>query len=184
MLHYGSGLDVEVTQHFVRAPTANQADAVSIDVGAEKGHSTGSSKGACGDVLWQKTKLGPKEPRGSAEVGGEVRGREKFPRSGGGVPIGSQRKRCRSRMCAKVQNTTGSSSDRAEGRVATEALANNLPSDAILLCSEFEGHKSSREEALGRSSAGVQPHPTKKECGVGEAEGGRFSASAGILAGA
>eukprot|EP00980_Cylindrotheca_fusiformis_P020652 scaffold7703_cov127-Cylindrotheca_fusiformis.AAC.1 len=34
MLHYWSGLDVEVTQHFVRAPTANQADAVSINVGA------------------------------------------------------------------------------------------------------------------------------------------------------
>eukprot|EP00980_Cylindrotheca_fusiformis_P020653 scaffold7703_cov127-Cylindrotheca_fusiformis.AAC.2 len=44
-------------------------------------------------MLWQKAKLGPKEPRGGAEVGGEVHGREKFPRSGGGVPIGSQRTR-------------------------------------------------------------------------------------------
>eukprot|EP00980_Cylindrotheca_fusiformis_P008494 scaffold1805_cov104-Cylindrotheca_fusiformis.AAC.1 len=91
MLHYWSGLDVEVTQHFVRTPTANQADAVSINVGAEKGHSTGGSKGAGGDVLWQKSKLRSKEPRDGTEVGGEVHGREKFPRSGGGVPIGSQR---------------------------------------------------------------------------------------------
>jgi hypothetical protein len=36
--HDGLGLEVEVLEHFIRAPAANEANAIRVNKGAEKGH--------------------------------------------------------------------------------------------------------------------------------------------------
>ena len=64
----GEGLDVEVTEHFVRFPPTNQADDVGVDAGAEQGH------GAAGA-----------ETAGRNAVGVEIEGRS---RGGGGCAQG------------------------------------------------------------------------------------------------
>ena len=58
VLHHGSGqirgvrqgLDMEVTEHFVRAPATHQPDDVGVDPGTEQCHGAASAKAASGDA--------------------------------------------------------------------------------------------------------------------------------------
>lgn len=55
MTHEGLGLDVKIAQHFIGAPAAEKANAVGVNVGTEECHGTGSTQGACRDVLGEET---------------------------------------------------------------------------------------------------------------------------------
>ena len=48
--HDGGGLYVEITVHFVGAPTSDEADDVPADAGAKQRHGAASPGGADGDV--------------------------------------------------------------------------------------------------------------------------------------
>ena len=48
--HDGLGLNVKISIHFVGAPAPDEADAVTIYPGAEKGHGAAGARGPDGDV--------------------------------------------------------------------------------------------------------------------------------------
>ena len=53
--HEGSGLQVEVTEHFVGTPSAQEADDVGIDVGAEESISASSSEAAGSNIIGKES---------------------------------------------------------------------------------------------------------------------------------
>ena len=55
--HDRLGLKVEVAKHFVGAPAAQKADAVSVDVGAEESHGSCSTQTPGGDVGGEETEV-------------------------------------------------------------------------------------------------------------------------------
>ena len=48
--HDGLGLNVKISIHFVGAPAPDEADAVTVGAGAEKGHGAAGARGPDGDV--------------------------------------------------------------------------------------------------------------------------------------
>ena len=52
--HDRLGLKVEVPEHFIRAPAANESDDVGINSGEKEGHGTTHPKGAGCDVIRNK----------------------------------------------------------------------------------------------------------------------------------
>jgi hypothetical protein len=52
--HEGSGLQVEVAEHFVGAPSAEKADDVGVNVGAEESISASGSEAAGGNISGEK----------------------------------------------------------------------------------------------------------------------------------
>ena len=53
--HEGSGLQVEVTEHFVGSPSAQKADDVGIDVGAEESISASGSEAAGSNIIGKES---------------------------------------------------------------------------------------------------------------------------------
>ena len=51
MHHEGIGLEMQVSEHLVRAPAADEFDNIRVDLAAEKCHGTTGAEGAGGDVL-------------------------------------------------------------------------------------------------------------------------------------
>ena len=45
---------MQVSQHLIRAPAANELDAVSIDISTQKGHGSRRTQGSSGDVLGEE----------------------------------------------------------------------------------------------------------------------------------
>ena len=66
-------LDVEITKHFVRAPTANEADEVGVNFGTKECHGIGSAKRTYRDVGWEETKgrahAGDRQSKESCDIG-------------------------------------------------------------------------------------------------------------------
>eukprot|EP00980_Cylindrotheca_fusiformis_P012533 scaffold3079_cov119-Cylindrotheca_fusiformis.AAC.9 len=100
--HEGRSLHMQVAEHSIRAPTADKANPIGVNVGAEKRHSTSSAQRAGGNMLWQEPKAGSHETGGETEFGGQVGGSESFPSRGGGMPNGIERRGWQSGMRAKV----------------------------------------------------------------------------------
>ena len=56
---------MKVTKHFIRAPAADKADDVRINLCQKKGSSTSCTEASCRDITWKK-------PQVRAEVGDSV----------------------------------------------------------------------------------------------------------------
>ena len=67
-----TGLDMQVPEHLIGLPTTQQADAIRIDVGTEKGHGARRPKRAGRNVGRKKSKLGAQHGDREAEDGREV----------------------------------------------------------------------------------------------------------------
>eukprot|EP00980_Cylindrotheca_fusiformis_P022357 scaffold9233_cov102-Cylindrotheca_fusiformis.AAC.1 len=102
ILHEGCSLHMQIAEHSIRAPTADKANPIGVNVGAEKRHSTGRAQRAGGNMLWQEPKAGSQETCGETKFGGKVGGRKSFPSRGGWMPNGVQRRGWQSGMRAKV----------------------------------------------------------------------------------
>ena len=59
-------LNMEVAEHLVGLPAAEEPDAITIDISAEEGHSTGSAKETCGYVAGAKAIGGAQYGHGEA----------------------------------------------------------------------------------------------------------------------
>jgi hypothetical protein len=87
--HDGFRLEMQVTEHLVATPSAEEADDVTINVSTQQSHSTSGAEGAGVDVGRQESERRSKEGGGSTEGGGDVsRGDEVSP---GAVDEGSER---------------------------------------------------------------------------------------------
>ena len=64
--HKGVGLEVEVSQHLIRSPSADEADDVGVDVSTKERHSAGGAKRASGDVIREETEGGRSEEADSS----------------------------------------------------------------------------------------------------------------------
>ena len=79
MTHDGGGLYVQVPQHFITAPTPNKFDAVVVDAGTKKCHSTGRAQGASGDIFRQETYGVAKDADRRFKDTGDVGGTDEVP---------------------------------------------------------------------------------------------------------
>jgi len=93
--HHGFGLDVEITKHFVRAPTSNKANRVRVDLGAHERHGASGTEAARCNVRGIEAQSGWAEGGHSGfESSGDVPG-EDFPELAGFVVAGQWgRRRC------------------------------------------------------------------------------------------
>ena len=57
MSHHRFSLNMKIAKHLVRLPTAQEADAVRINIGAKERHGTGRAQRAGGNVLGKKAVL-------------------------------------------------------------------------------------------------------------------------------
>ena len=53
-MHNRVGLDMEVSQHGVRSPPADELDGIGVDLAVEEGGGTGGSERAGGNVRWEE----------------------------------------------------------------------------------------------------------------------------------
>ena len=56
--HEGVGLDMQVSKHFVRSPSADESDDVSVHLGKEKCCCARCSETSCRYFMWKKTQGG------------------------------------------------------------------------------------------------------------------------------
>ena len=138
MTHQGLGLDVEVPEHLVRLPTAKQADAICIHVGAKEGHSASCSEGASGDILRLKAVCGAENGYRQTQQRRDV-SRSEVPQGRiDRVEVGGEGL-CRwSRSEPEVDDAAGKCQDGAKLWVATATQADHFATDTTLLCGELE----------------------------------------------
>ena len=120
-----------VAEHFVRAPTAQEPDDISVDLGAEEGHSPSCAQTPGGDVGRKETQVcGTESQDSDAEGVSDVKGCDPAPRSAievdtegcvGGCPKGPQ-----------VNDAAGQGEDGAEVGVARGGKPNNFTADAAV----------------------------------------------------
>jgi hypothetical protein len=73
-LHESISLEVEVAQHFVGTPSADEADDVGVDVSTEEGHGARGSERPSGDVIGKKSQSGwTKETDSRAKCEADIR---------------------------------------------------------------------------------------------------------------
>ena len=72
MAHDRLGLDMQVPQHFIRAPSAKKADAIGVDIRAEECHGARCTEGPGRDVVRQEAMARAKDGGGEAQRPGEV----------------------------------------------------------------------------------------------------------------
>ena len=65
-------LKMEIAEHFVRAPSAEEANDIGVDLGTEKGIGSRCSEAASTDVGWKEAEGRAKESDCVAECGGDV----------------------------------------------------------------------------------------------------------------
>ena len=139
-------MGVEVTEHGIGAPAANQLDCVGVDTSTKWGHGPGSAKAACFHFVWsQSTGLAPfaNAPFDKGRNGGDAQGT-----AGALVAMGVEGQVRAASVTEQVANTPNQGKCGAEVRVARSAVACLLPRHSILLDGEGEGG----------ASGGVQIH--------------------------
>ena len=55
-VHNRGGLEMQVTQHLIRAPASEQADDIRVNIGNEECIGTGCSEASGSNVRWEETK--------------------------------------------------------------------------------------------------------------------------------
>ena len=68
--HEGVGLNMQVSKHFVRSPSADESDDVGVHLGKEKCRCTRCSETSCRYFVWKKTQCGPQFGHSVADAGG------------------------------------------------------------------------------------------------------------------
>jgi len=181
--HDRLGLKMQVTEHLIRAPAADQADNVGVDVGKEKGHGTTSAKGLGVDIGRKEANAGTEGGNGESEGLCDVgRGNGSVRRASAGlVVVGGQRGRRGRVVSAKVENTIDGGDDRAGGGVATPALADDFAAHPIFLIGEgVEGEGGGKDVGVGVTEE-IKTAEANKQLNVFEGERCRVGGSAGVL---
>jgi len=107
--HKRVSLDVEVPEHFVRAPAADEADDVGVDAGQEECRRASGAKTARRDLGRKETEVWPAGGDSVADLNCEVRSRNLV----GGVENPRQGGSRRSCVLSEVKHTADDGLDRA-----------------------------------------------------------------------
>jgi len=134
--HDGLCLEVEIPQHGVALPTAQQLDGVAIHVGVKKRHGATRSEGAGAHVGREIAKRGAVEDGGCPEGGSDVRGRDSA--TTGTHKISGENGVGGGGVIPEVLDSPDHGGDGAEEVMAAAAMGDDLAPDTILLSSEGE----------------------------------------------
>ena len=160
---------MEVAEHGVRAPSADQANDVGVDPGAEEGHGAASAESAGGDVGGQETQGGGKGCGRGAEEGGD-HGRGDMGLVTGFV-VGMEEGVGGGAVAAQMEDPADNGADRTCKGVAAAAVGNDLAAYAVLLDVEGEGGEGGAGKIVGGACKDVEAAVANKELGVAKAEG-------------
>ena len=141
-------MDVEISEHFVRSPSPNKPNPISIDLGTEKCHGAGGPKGAGRDTRGDESvDWSQNGHRRSKEVG-ENHGGDAPKAQGPWVKVGGQGLGWCGAVCSEMEYAAGGGPDRAKVGVATATEADDFATHAVFLRGELEGHKGGSEELV------------------------------------
>ena len=183
MTHDGFGLDVQVSEHLVRLPAAQESNTVRIHVSAEEGHGASGAEGPGRDILGAETVGGPQDVYRGAEHVGEL-GRSDPVKDKGesGINIGGERLVRGGGRVAEVKDAASGREDGAKLWVATAAQSNDFTPDTTFLCGELQRHKRGGEEVWRWRGCGGQWQAPKEKSDVTQLEGLCRGDGASILA--
>ncbi len=131
------GLNVEVTEHFVRAPTAEETNLISVNFGAKEGHGTTGSERSGGDVFRAEAE-GRSNGGDSNAEGGCDEGRCNIEPSRT-IVEGVDGCYTRGSEPVEVSDATDKSTDGADDWAARVAEAHKFTEHPILLSGELQG---------------------------------------------
>ena len=126
-------LGVQVPEHCIRFPAADEADGVGVDLTTQEGHGPACPEAAGVDVVGGKTEV-RKGVSGRAEENGEVSGCEGG--TAGATDVGAQWRGRRATRPTKGDAPTGEGVDGAGGGVTAAGMANDLAPFAIVWSSK------------------------------------------------
>jgi hypothetical protein len=136
--HNGFGLEVEVAEHLVGAPSTDKADDVGVDRRAEERHGAGGAEEAGGNVLFLKPIERSEDGTGGSKSGRDVSGRDGFPGGAGSLEESGQRGVGRGVVGSEVDHTPGQANGRGKVGIATVCEPDDLASNAVLLVCESQ----------------------------------------------
>jgi hypothetical protein len=171
MPHDGLRLHVQVAEHFVGPPSANEADDVGIDLGTQQGHGPCSTQRARTDVRWEEAELGGiKQMNPTAQSGGNLTGRDRVAlavhivRSQDGGLVGP--------MPAQIEDSARHGFDGTERGITADTETNDLALDPIFLIGEGQSAKGGQGKVSLRAGGDGQSSPPGKQLYIGKSEGG------------
>ena len=131
-------LRMQVAQHFIGAPAADEAYDISVNAGAEEGIGSRGSEATGCDILGKETKRWAQEPDGQLDGVSDHAG---FDSDSGAIRAAAVGKWSilRKEIGPEVQDSAGYGADGAKQGVSTGAMTNDLTSDAIFLFIKGEG---------------------------------------------
>ena len=143
---------MQVPEHCIRFPAADEADGVGVDLATKDGHGPACTEAAGVDVMCGKTEVG-KGMSGRAEDHGEVSGCE-----GGtavATDVGAQWRGRRATRPTEGETRIDEGVDGAGGGVTAAGMANDLAPFTIFLVVECEGNVRRTVQVCVGSSGGV-----------------------------
>ena len=179
--HDRFGLNMEVTQHFIGAPTTDETNDVSVNLCAKEGHGAGRTKRAGTDIRMKETDLGRiASGNGGAKSISNVRRADTMPTAGEVVRGDGRCRRCG--VVAKVANPTLKGLDWAEV-IGGTAKADDLTTNAVLLGRELKRAKSGGSELGIGARQKRDATASNKELNITKGEGSGIGRGTGVFAG-
>ena len=166
----GGGLDVEVSEHGIRAPASGELDDICVNTGAQEGHGTGGAQRARFDVGGLEAVGGAIQGDGFAEEGGDGAHSEVMPNAA--REPGVERSVGWGAVGAQVHDAADGGQDGAEEVMATAAVADFFSGDSVLLEGEGEDDVGGRGKAPGRSVEEVEAGLANIKVDIGQPKRG------------
>jgi hypothetical protein len=138
--HHGLRLDVQIAEHDVGAPAAEELDQIRVDAGAQKCHGAPGPEGACTDILGEETDTRSLDADGNAERGGYLAGGHPGPAAGRKL-VGRKWGSTDRPVEAKSFDAADGALNRAARGATTASEANDFASDTVLLVGKGEADK-------------------------------------------
>jgi len=182
--HDGVGLKVQVAEHFVGTPAADEADDVRVNLGEEEGHGPTRAKRAGGDVVREEANARAEGRDGEAEGKGYIGGGDGVTgggTAGSGSKVGGKGSGGRGVVLAKVEDTTNGGQDGTRKGGATAAQADDFTPDAVFLSGICVGGEGGGVEFRQGSKEEIDSVAADEELDVGESEGHGVGGTAGVF---
>lgn len=184
--HDGGSLNMQVAEHFIRAPASKETDVVSVNLCAQQRHGACSPQGASRDVPGVEAELvWAQDGDGLAERSGDV------GRLDGGSSvvnkIGRQGGSRRGLVGVQMKDPADEDLHRAQDGITAEAEADHFTADAVLLRGELESGKRGGLDGRRRCTCEVKAAGSNKKLDIAKPERSRVitgGARVSVLAGA
>lgn len=148
VLHDGNGLDVQVADHGIALPAAEESDHVGVHSGTQEGHGPTGPEGTGVHIIAGDAILGAEEAGRGLEVRGNCPRGDHTGLAPNGSVVVTHGSSGVGRVLTDVQYASSNGTDWAEEWVIGRAVAYLLPTDGVLLGRESELAKGSSQELL------------------------------------